>query len=159
MVWFTHTEHHCGAFQNSQLDDQNARSGSPLSWNIIIIYTYRSILYCFNLKQNYAVQTSYSEFYLSQLIQCLILTIMRTRFGNTLVSPTLIMTRYHTRGVIVFENHSMYHLPRICHTHVPKIRVCPDMIHVFQYINMLTCEIVKTARTRATCCLSCNDDR
>ena len=36
---------------------------------------------------------------------------------------------------------SMYHLPRVCHTLVPEIRVHPEMIHVFQYIDVLTCVI------------------
>ena len=36
---------------------------------------------------------------------------------------------------------SMYHLPRICHTLVPKIHVRPEMLRVFRYIDMLTCVI------------------
>ena len=36
---------------------------------------------------------------------------------------------------------SMYHLPRICCTLVPEICVCPEMLHVFQYIDVLTCMI------------------
>ena len=67
MVWFAHTEHHCGTFQNSQLDDQNVHSGSPS------ILKHRSTQQSYSLlQQTYAVQTSYSEFYLSQLFQCLI---------------------------------------------------------------------------------------
>ena len=36
---------------------------------------------------------------------------------------------------------SIYHLPRVCRTLVPKICVCPEMLHVFQYIDVLMCVI------------------
>ena len=36
---------------------------------------------------------------------------------------------------------SMYHLPRICHTLIPEIRVRPEMLCVFRYIELLTCMI------------------
>ena len=36
---------------------------------------------------------------------------------------------------------SMYHLSRICRTLVPEIRVRPEMLHVFRYIDVLTCVI------------------
>ena len=32
---------------------------------------------------------------------------------------------------------SMYHLPCVCHTLVPEIRVRPEILHVFLYINIL----------------------
>ena len=32
---------------------------------------------------------------------------------------------------------SMYHLPHICHTLVPKIRVHPKMLCLFLYIDVL----------------------
>ena len=32
----------------------------------------------------------------------------------------------------------MYQLSHICHTLVPEIRVCSEMIHVFWYIDMIT---------------------
>ena len=35
----------------------------------------------------------------------------------------------------------MYHLPCVCYTLVPEIRVCPEMLHVFRYIDVLTCVI------------------
>ena len=35
----------------------------------------------------------------------------------------------------------MYHLPRVCRTLVPEIHVHPEMLHVFWYIDMLTCVI------------------
>ena len=35
----------------------------------------------------------------------------------------------------------MYHLPRICCTLVPEICVCPEMLCVFRYIDMLMCVI------------------
>ena len=38
----------------------------------------------------------------------------------------------------------MYHLPCICRTLVPKICVCPDILCVFQYIDMLTCVVTTT---------------
>ena len=45
----------------------------------------------------------------------------------------------HTRnnGMSVF----MYHLPHVCRTLVPEIRVCPEMLRVFRYIDVLTCVI------------------
>ena len=39
----------------------------------------------------------------------------------------------------VFIYLSMYHLPCVCHTLVPKIRVHPEMLHVFRYIDVLMC--------------------
>ena len=41
---------------------------------------------------------------------------------------------------------SMYHLPRICRTLVPEIRVRPKMLRVFRYIDMLTCVIYNCTR-------------
>ena len=35
----------------------------------------------------------------------------------------------------------MYHLPHICCTLVPEIRVHPKMLCVFRYIDVLTCVI------------------
>ena len=35
----------------------------------------------------------------------------------------------------------MYHLPHVCHTLVPKIRVHPEMLHVFRYIDVFTCVV------------------
>ena len=60
--------------------------------------------------------------------------------GQALVSPTLIMTTAPTHGIIVC------HLPRICHTLVPKICVCHKMLYVFLYIDMLTCVIYNCMR-------------
>ena len=38
----------------------------------------------------------------------------------------------------------MYHLPRVCRTLVPEIRVRPEILRVFQYIDVLTCVIYNT---------------
>ena len=35
----------------------------------------------------------------------------------------------------------MYHISRVCHTLVPKIRVRPEMLCVFWYIEVLVCVI------------------
>ena len=35
----------------------------------------------------------------------------------------------------------MYRLPRVCRTLAPEIRVHPEMLHVFLYIDVLTCVI------------------
>ena len=35
----------------------------------------------------------------------------------------------------------MYHLPCVCRTLVPEIRVHPEILHVFRYIDMLMCVI------------------
>ena len=40
----------------------------------------------------------------------------------------------------------MYHLPCICRTLVPKIRVHPEMLCVFRYIGVLTCVIYNCTR-------------
>ena len=40
----------------------------------------------------------------------------------------------------------MYHLPRVCRTLVPEIRVRPEMLCVFQYIDVLTCVIYNCTR-------------
>ena len=58
---------------------------------------------------------------------------------------------------------SMYHLPRVCCTLVPEIRVHPEMLLVFRYIDVLTCVIyncmhsteqqLNSKTTGATCCL------
>ena len=47
----------------------------------------------------------------------------------------------------------MYHLPRICHTLVPEIRVHTEteMVHVFQYIDMLTCVIYNCMHSTEHC--------
>ena len=47
------------------------------------------------------------------------------------VSPTLIMTTALACGIILSIYVCMYHLPCICHTLVPEIRVRPEMLHVF----------------------------
>ena len=57
------------------------------------------------------------------------------------MSPTLIMTMAPMHGIIVSEYLSMYHLPRICCTLVPENRVRPEILCVFQYIDVLTCVI------------------
>ena len=36
---------------------------------------------------------------------------------------------------------SMYHLPSVCRTLVPEIHVCPKMLHVIRYIDVLMCMI------------------
>ena len=38
-------------------------------------------------------------------------------------------------------NNAIYHLPLVCRTLVPEIRVRPEMLRVFWYIDMLTCVI------------------
>ena len=53
------------------------------------------------------------------------------------MNPTLIMTTTPARRIMV----SMYHLSRICHTPVPEIRVHPEMLCVFRYIEVLACVI------------------
>ena len=45
----------------------------------------------------------------------------------------------------------MYHLPRICHTLVPEIHVHPEMLHVFRYIDMLTCVSYNCTRLKDLC--------
>ena len=54
--------------------------------------------------------------------------------GWAWVSPTLIMTTAPAGGIMV----CLYHLPNICRTLVPKIRVRPEILCVFRYIVMLT---------------------
>ena len=45
---------------------------------------------------------------------------------------------------------SMYHLLRVCRTLVPEIRVCPEMLRVFRYINVITCVIYNCTDPRTT---------
>ena len=45
------------------------------------------------------------------------------------------------RGIMVSIYLSFYHLPRVCHTLVSEICVHPEMLHVFRYIDVLTCVI------------------
>ena len=50
----------------------------------------------------------------------------------------------HDNGPCVQNNGiyvSMYHLPRVCCTLVPEIRVCPEMLCVFWYIDVLMCDL------------------
>ena len=44
-------------------------------------------------------------------------------------------------GIYVSIFLCLYHLPRVCHTLVPEIRLRPEMLRVFQYIDVLTCVI------------------
>ena len=48
------------------------------------------------------------------------------------------MTMAPTRRIMIFIYVCMYHLLR---TVVPKIRVCLEMLRVFQYIDVLTCVV------------------
>ena len=48
------------------------------------------------------------------------------------------MTTAPTRGIMLSIYVSMYHLPRICRTLVPEIRVRPEMLRAFQYIEVLS---------------------
>ena len=43
----------------------------------------------------------------------------------------------------------LYHLPRVCCTLVPEIRVCPKILHVFRYIDMLMCVIYNCTRLKS----------
>ena len=40
----------------------------------------------------------------------------------------------------------MYHLPRVCRTLVSEIRVRPEMLRVFRYIDVLTCVCISQER-------------
>ena len=51
------------------------------------------------------------------------------------------MTTAPAHRIMVCIYPSMYHLPRVFHTLVPEIRVRPEMLRVFQYIDVLTCVI------------------
>ena len=51
------------------------------------------------------------------------------------------MTTAPARGIMLSIYVSMYHLPRVCRTLVPEIHVRPEILHVFRYIDMLTCVI------------------
>ena len=47
------------------------------------------------------------------------------------------MTTAPVRGIMV----CLYHLPRVCRILVPEVYVRPEMLRVFQYIEVLTCMI------------------
>ena len=46
---------------------------------------------------------------------------------------------------------SVYHLPCVCCTLVPDIHVCPEMLHVFRYIDVV--HDCQDTGARLTCCL------
>ena len=58
------------------------------------------------------------------------------------------MTMAPARGIMV----SIFHLPCVCRTLVPEIRIRSEMLRVFRYIDMLTCMVY-------SCQLSIDDDR
>ena len=48
------------------------------------------------------------------------------------------MTMASTYEMMVSVSLLMYHLPHVCRTLVPEIRVHPKMLRVLQHINVLT---------------------
>ena len=94
--------------------------------------------------------------------------------GRAWASPTLIMTMAPLRGIMVSIHVSfyvcmyvsiylsiylcLYHLPRVCRTLVPEIRVCTEMLHVFQYIDVLTCVIYNCMHWTAGATRVCRED-
>ena len=40
----------------------------------------------------------------------------------------------------------MYHLPRVCYALVPEIRVHPEILCIFRYIDVRTCVIYNCIR-------------
>ena len=44
--------------------------------------------------------------------------------------------RTWNNGMSVSMYLCLYHLPRVCRTLVPEIRVRPEMLHVFRYIDV-----------------------
>ena len=69
----------------------------------------------------------------------------RFYLGRAWTSPTLIVTTAPAREIMVciylFMSVSIDHLSHVCPTLVPKIRVRPEMLCVFRYIDVLTCVI------------------
>ena len=59
-------------------------------------------------------------------------------YGASLSEPTLIVTTASACKIMVCTYVSMYHLPRVCRTLDPKIRVRPEILRIFQYIELLT---------------------
>ena len=52
------------------------------------------------------------------------------------------------RGIMVCIYVPMYHLPHVCRTLVPEIRVHPKMLHVFRGAHMRELQVhVQLART------------
>ena len=58
------------------------------------------------------------------------------------------MTTAHMHEIIISE-----YLPCICCTHVPEIHVCPEMLCIFCYNDVVHVRDVTTARTWVTHCL------
>ena len=52
----------------------------------------------------------------------------------------------------------MYHLSRICCTLGPEIRVHPEMLHVFRYIDVLTCVIYNCTQLNSVATRVCRED-
>ena len=60
--------------------------------------------------------------------------------GWAWASPTLIVTSAPALGMMV-RIYLCIIYSEFCHTLVPEIRVCPEMLHVFRYINVFSCMI------------------
>ena len=52
----------------------------------------------------------------------------------------------HDNGPHVWNNGMSVSIPCVCCTLVPKIRLCPEMLHVFLYIDVFTCMIYNCTR-------------
>ena len=65
--------------------------------------------------------------------------------GASLSKPHIDCNNGLPHGIMVCMYLFMYHLPHVCRTLVPEIRVRPEMLFVFQYIDLLMCVISTTA--------------
>ena len=53
--------------------------------------------------------------------------------GVSLSKPHIDHENSPARRIMVCHYLSMYHLPHVCRTLVPEIRVCPEILRVFRY--------------------------
>ena len=78
-----------------------------------------------------------------------------TLIMTTDLSPHWIMVCIYVHCVSTCMYLSMYYLPHVCRTLVPKIRLHPEMLHVFRYIDVLMCVIALNLTSSKVKCDHC----
>ena len=52
----------------------------------------------------------------------------------------------------------LYHLPHVCRTLVPEIRISPEILRVFRYIDVLMCMIYNRTQRMTGATRVCRED-
>ena len=68
-------------------------------------------------------------------------TLQPLKYGFTVDEPERAPHRNgpRARNNSIYVHVFLYHLPRVCCTLVPEICVCPEILRVFRYIDVLAC--------------------